>query len=102
MKALIYIVTGMSGSGKTTFIHILEDNGFYCVDNIPVVLVPKFLELVNFSSEPIEKVGLVLDIRERGFFEGFLPVINQLKSLSFSPYIFFLECSDAVLIKRYK
>ncbi len=102
MKPEIYIITGTSGSGKTSFVHILEDNGFYCVDNIPVPLIPKFIELILNSSEPIEKIAFVLDIRERRFPQDFLPLFKELKEKGFPLKLFFLDATDSVLIRRFK
>lgn len=102
MKPRILIITGTSGSGKTTFMRTLEDHGFYCVDNIPIALIPKFVELVTVSSEPIEKAALVVDIRERGFPENLYPVLEDLKKMGVSPYILFLDADDPTLIRRFK
>jgi len=102
MKPEIYIITGTSGSGKTSFARILEDNGFYCVDNIPVPLIPKFLELILNSSEPIQRVAFVLDLRERRFPQEFLPLFEELKKKDFLMKLFFLDANDSVLIKRFK
>lgn len=102
MKLEIYIITGTSGSGKTSFAHILEDSGFYCVDNIPVPLIPKFLELILGSSERIERIAFVLDIRERGFPKNFLPLLKELKEKNFLLTLFFLDASDSVLMRRFK
>src|SRR3990172_4963175 len=63
----VVIVTGLSGSGKSTAIRVLEDLGFYCIDNLPVVLMPKFIELCQNSEEEIARVALGIDVRERGF-----------------------------------
>jgi UPF0042 nucleotide-binding protein len=102
MKPEIYIITGTSGSGKTSFARILEDNGFYCVDNIPVPLIPKFLELILNSSEPIQRVAFVLDIRERRFPQDFLPLFRELKEKDFLLKLFFLDANDPALIRRFK
>jgi len=102
MKLEVYIITGTSGSGKTSFAHILEDNGFYCVDNIPVPLIPKFLELILNSSEPIQRVAFVLDIRERRFPQDFLPLFKELREKNFFLNLFFLDANDSVLMRRFK
>jgi UPF0042 nucleotide-binding protein len=102
MKLEVFIITGTSGSGKSSFAHILEDNGFYCVDNIPVPLIPKFLELILNSSEPIQRVAFVLDIRERRFPHDFLPLFKELREKNFLLNLFFLDASDSVLIRRFK
>ena len=96
------IVTGMSGSGKITALKLLEDAGFYCVDNLPVTLIEKFVELVATPNAEIQKVALGLDVRAD---QSFVDTSNSLKQLREKGYIFeilFMDASDATLIKRYK
>lgn len=96
------IVTGMSGSGKITALKLLEDAGFYCVDNLPVPLIEKFVELVATPNAEIQKVALGLDVRAD---QNFVDTSNSLKQLREKGYIFeilFMDASDNTLIKRYK
>ena len=69
----IVIITGMSGAGKTVAIQSFEDLGFFCVDNLPPMLLPKFLELMRESNNKMKKCALVMDLRGREFFESFIP-----------------------------
>lgn len=94
------VVTGLSGSGKSVAIKAFEDLGFYCVDNLPIALLPKFAELALQSPE-ISQVALGIDIREGDFFSGFLEMLDSLKSEGFRIEILFLEAQDDVLIRRY-
>jgi len=97
----IVVVTGLSGSGKSTAIKAIEDMGFFCVDNLPVVLLPKFLELHQSFSSEISKVALVIDIREKEYLQEFTRIFSELKNAGFFMEIFFLESSDQVLIRRF-
>ena len=97
------IVTGMSGAGKSTVLKMLEDAGYFCVDNLPVPLLPKFAELVSGQEDAaMTKAALGIDIRSG---EGLVTVNKVLDNISdFSSHyeILFLDCNDSVLIKRYK
>ena len=97
----IIIVTGLSGSGKSTAIKALEDVGFFCVDNLPVVLLPNFLELRRAQSAGLEKLALVMDIREEGFLSGHGKVLDNLAKEGYQFKIFFLEATDEELLRRY-
>jgi UPF0042 nucleotide-binding protein len=98
----IVIVTGLSGSGKTTCLKVLEDLGFYCVDNLPPVLFPTFVQLCEgFTWEKISRVALGMDIREREFLKAYPNVFDQLKAGGYHPEILFLESSDEVLVRRF-
>ncbi len=102
MKDLsIVIITGLSGSGKTVAINALEDAGFFCVDNMPVVLLPKFLELGAGSGSEIQRLALGMDLRERGFLTHYQEVFGSLRSQGFRVEIIYLESSEAVLVKRF-
>ena len=97
------IVTGMSGAGRSSAMRILEDDGYFCVDNLPVSLLPTFMELTKNSSEQIEKVALGLDIRVGA--EALRETASVLRSLKAKGYefeILFFEASTPVLVKRYK
>ena len=100
MRAVL--VSGLSGSGKTTAIKALEDMGFYCVDNLPIVLFPKFVELCSQSAGEITKAALVVDIRGKEFLEGSRQIIQQLREEGYLIEILFLESSDEILVSRYR
>lgn len=94
------IVTGLSGAGKTEATRSLEDLGYFCVDNLPPQLIPKFAEACNNGS--IEKVAIVTDIRGGVFFDDLFESLVYLKSNDFKYEILFLEASNEVLVKRFK
>ena len=96
------IVTGMSGSGKSTAIHMLEDAGFYCVDNLPISLIQKFVELIALPDSGITNVALGLDVRNGQRFEEMPEIIDRLKAKGFPCEILFMDASVRVLVKRYK
>ena len=95
------ILSGISGSGKTTFLRALEDAGFFCVDNFPLVLLEKFPELLQLTGDKISKCALVVDIREKDFFEDWKHLLIDAK-VKHGVEIIFLESSDDSLIKRFK
>ena len=97
------IVTGMSGSGKSSVMKILEDDGYFCVDNLSLSLLPTLIQLTEDSSEEIERVALGIDIRGgyRSLKEA-AHVLDDLKSRGYTLEILFLEASTSVLVKRYK
>lgn len=96
------VVTGMSGGGKATAIKFLEDEGFYCVDNLPVRLIDKFMELVFMPENKISKVVLGLDVRADQPFAYVEEVLAALREKGYQYEILFMDASDAVLIRRYK
>ncbi len=96
------IVTGMSGGGKATAIHMLEDAGFYCVDNLPVSLIGKFTELITMPDSEINKVVLGVDARAGQSFEDVAGIIDSLKEKGIPVEVLFMDASDQSLIKRYK
>ena len=96
------IVTGMSGAGKSTALKMLEDIGYYCVDNLPVPLIEKFSELVSMPNSETEKVALGVDVRTGQAFEELEKVLDSMKIEGFPYEVLFFESSDEVLIKRYK
>lgn len=96
------IVTGMSGAGKSTVLKCLEDNGFYCVDNLPPVLLPEFIKVCATNGSHIEKAAFGIDIRVGSMFDDLFSVINGLKDYGHTCSVIFLECSDETLVKRYK
>jgi UPF0042 nucleotide-binding protein len=99
----LVIITGMSGAGKTIAVQSLEDLGFFCVDNLPPVLIPKFAELIEQSKGRIGKVALVIDLRGREFFTSLSESLGFLKENQSLKYeILFLDATDSVLVQRYK
>lgn len=96
------IVTGLSGAGKSRAVNALEDIGFYCVDNMPPKLLPKFAELCLQSRDKMERVALVIDARGGELFNDLFEGLDELKKQGGDYKILFLECSDQVLARRYK
>ncbi len=94
------IITGVSGSGKSVTSRFLEDIGFYCMDNLPSKLIISFVKLWRKKEVEIDKVALVVDVRESGFSTEFAKVLESIRE-KISPHVLFLEASDAVLIKRF-
>ncbi|MDD5223370.1 MAG: RNase adapter RapZ [bacterium] len=94
------ILSGLSGSGKTSAMHELEDLGFYCVDNLPIAFLPKFVEMLSLSRAEITKVALVIDIRARESLPDFPEMYRALKA-EVIPELLFLECEDTVLARRF-
>jgi UPF0042 nucleotide-binding protein len=102
MKNLrVVIITGLSGSGKSTALRALEDIGFFCVDNLPVVLLPKFLALTTLSSPEIKRVAMVMDLRERSFLDKYQRIFTRLKEKGYKIEILFIEASDDSLLHRF-
>jgi UPF0042 nucleotide-binding protein len=99
----LVIITGMSGAGKTVAVQCLEDLGYFCVDNLPPVLIPKFAELIDQSQGRISRVALVIDLRGREFFTALSESLRQIQeNLTLTLEIIFLEASDDKLVRRYK
>lgn len=97
------IITGMSGAGKTVAIQSFEDLGFFCVDNLPPTLLPKFLELMKESGHKMNKVALVMDLRGREFFDSLFKALDDLAETSWvAPQVLFLDANDSTLVRRYK
>jgi len=97
----LIIVTGVSGSGRVSAMRVLEDLGFYCVDNLPVALAPTVVKLARERDPAIANVALGIDARERIFFPQWPQVLDELKRDGFVPEIIFLDASDEVLARRY-
>ncbi|GLO67131.1 MULTISPECIES: RNase adapter RapZ [Oceanobacillus] len=99
----LVIITGMSGAGKTVAIQSFEDLGYYCVDNLPPALLPKFLELMRDATNNIQKVALVMDLRGREFFDSLFEALDVLaKENWLEGHILFLDAKDEALVTRYK
>ena len=96
------IVTGMSGAGKSTALKMLEDMGYFCVDNLPVPLIPKMAELLSVPGTEINKAALGVDIRSGQSFQELANVLKVLDEGGCQYEILYLESSDDVLVKRYK
>ncbi len=96
------IVTGMSGAGKSTALKMLEDMGYFCVDNLPVPLIPKLAELLTVSGSEVQKAALGVDIRSGQSFGELERMLEELDAMSMKYEILYLESSDDVLVKRYK
>ncbi len=98
----ILILSGISGSGKTTFLKALEDAGYFCVDNFPLVLLPKFVDLAAAAAESrLAKSAFVVDIREREFFEEGKEVLRKVRE-KYGAELIFLESSDETVLRRFK
>ncbi|KON83723.1 RNase adapter RapZ [Rossellomorea marisflavi] len=99
----LVIITGMSGAGKTVAMQSFEDLGFFCVDNLPPTLLPKFLELMKESGNKMNKVAVVMDLRGREFFDHLFKSLDELAETSWvTPQILYLDADDAALVRRYK
>ena len=96
------VVTGMSGGGKSTALRMLEDAGFYCVDNLPVPLIEKFVELIAMPGSEVTKVALGLDVRADQPFGDAQKILEKLRENGYNFEILFMEAGDKVLLKRYK
>ena len=102
MKSIhVVIITGLSGSGKSTALRAMEDINFFCVDNLPVVLLPKFLSITLQSSPEIARVAMVMDLRERRFIEKYQRIFEHLKEKGYKIEILFLEASEDSLLRRF-
>lgn len=101
-SANVIIITGLSGAGKSHALKTLEDLGYFCVDNLPPSLIPKFMELCSGAVEPRHKIALVVDIRGGEFFQDLSNAMSDMKASGTRPVILFLEADDDTLIRRYK
>lgn len=97
----IIVITGLSGSGKSTAAKTLEDIGFFCVDNLPIDLVPKLIELVEAGGAELSRLALVIDSRQRRFFPRYSTILGSIELHDTSFEILFLDARDEVLIRRY-
>ncbi len=101
-KSRFIIITGLSGAGKTLAKRVLEDVGYFCVDNLPPALIPAFAELVEQSDGRVNRVALVVDIRGGEFFDEFNAALERLDSMGLVHQVLFLEADDDTLIRRFK
>ncbi|MFA6346494.1 MAG: RNase adapter RapZ [Syntrophales bacterium] len=102
MKHLrVVIISGLSGSGKSTALKALEDIGFYCVDNMPVVLLPKFLKIQSDPAKQIDQVAMVMDLREKSFLEKYPRIFNRLRQQGYRIEVIFIDANDEILLHRF-
>ncbi len=97
----LVIVSGLSGSGKSHALKVLEDAGYFCIDNLPPALLPTFVELCNHQGGEIANVALGIDARERMFFSDLAGTLDQVKALGHSVFLLFLESREEVLVRRF-
>ncbi len=97
----LVVVTGLSGSGKSTALHALEDLGFFCIDNLPILLLPRLLELGAHTTEDISRLALVLDAREGELLHETPAAIERARSDGHIVDVLFLDASDEILLRRY-
>ncbi|HEU4344659.1 MAG TPA: RNase adapter RapZ [Candidatus Binatia bacterium] len=97
----IIIVTGLSGSGKSTAIRALEDNGFFCVDNLPALLIPKFIDLCQGYQEEIKRIALGVDLRAGQFLQPWPDVLAAMRAANHHVQVLFFDASDDVLLRRF-
>ena len=97
----IVVITGLSGSGKSVAIKALEDNGFFCIDNLPAPLIPKFIELCQGYHEGIKRVAFGIDLRGGQFIEGWPDVLSAVRQAGHNVEVIFLDASDELLLRRF-
>ena len=98
----IVLVTGLSGSGKSTATKALEDAGFFCIDNLPVVLLPKLLDLVGKgASDEVQRLAIVVDAREGRFLEGTPAALDEVRREGHKLEVIFFDCADEALLRRF-
>jgi len=100
-KPKIIIVTGLSGSGKSTALAALEDAGFYCVDNMPVLLLPDFLKLPSVRESGAVGFAFGMDLREKSFLSSYTTIFKDVRARGFDLEIIFLEAEEEILLRRY-
>jgi len=101
-KMEFVIISGMSGAGKSRAASFMEDMGYFCVDNLPVPLIPKFAEMGMAGSAEYSRVALVTDVRAGVMFEGLFQALDELEAMKCHYRILFMDAGDDVIIKRYK
>jgi UPF0042 nucleotide-binding protein len=100
-EAQVVILTGMSGSGKTTALRALEDGGFYCIDNFPIVFLARLLDLMGHTAGELHRVALVVDAREGRFLREAPRAIEEIRRMGGDVTVLFFDCSDDSLVRRY-
>ncbi len=101
-KALdVIVITGLSGSGKGHAIHSLEDSGFFCIDNLPVVLIPKFIDLCQGYRKGIQKIALGIDLRVGQFFQDWPHVLAEIREAGHHLKVLFFDARDEILLRRF-
>ncbi|MBR4242262.1 MAG: RNase adapter RapZ [Eubacterium sp.] len=100
MKEIIFL-TGVSGAGKSTAMSFMEDNGYYCIDNMPTELIPVFIELME-KSDSYNKIAIVTDVRSKGVFNAFTEAVENLKGDEYKVGVIFLDIKNHVALQRYK
>ena len=98
----IVLITGMSGAGKSAAVHVFEDLGFNCVDNVPPILISKFIEVCSTATSKFDKLAIVVDMRTGELFESLFDELIKFRENGIKIRILFLEASNDILIKRYK
>ncbi|MDP3058917.1 MAG: RNase adapter RapZ [bacterium] len=102
IKIQFVVITGLSGAGKSQAVKVLEDVGFFCVDNLPPILLPKFVELCVQSKEKMPRVAIVMDVRGGEFFESVFEALAFFRDHDLPFEVYYFEASDETLIKRFK
>ncbi len=97
----LIVITGMSGAGRTTASHFFEDTGYFCMDNVPPALLPKFIQICLESNGSMNKLAVVIDPRGGSFFKDLFSAIEEIKQMKVQVKILFLEASDNALIRRF-
>ena len=98
---LVIIITGISGSGKSTALKVLEDIGFFCVDNVPVVIIPRIVELLIGDELAKQRMAFVIDVRGKEFFSQFPELVDYFRKMDIQFRVVFLDCDDDILIRRF-
>jgi UPF0042 nucleotide-binding protein len=97
----IFVVTGMSGSGKSFAIRAFEDNGFFCIDNLPALLIPKFIDLCQDHREGVTRIALGVDLRGEQFLQSWPNVLAEIRAAGHRVQVLFFDASDDVLLRRF-
>ena len=100
-RVRLLIISGVSGAGKTTAVHALEDLGFFCVDNLPPPLLPAFIQLILRPGSNLDSVALVMDARQRHFWVDLPGALAQLQAPEIDVKVLFLDCRDDILLRRF-
>ncbi|MCB9614696.1 MAG: RNase adapter RapZ [Sandaracinus sp.] len=101
MSFHVVVVTGLSGAGRSTALHVLEDLGYYCVDNLPPSLVEPVVTLASSSERKVRRLGFGIDVRTAAFSEGTEAMLESIRAAGHSLDVLFLDCADEILVRRY-